>query len=85
MPVERYRSVEEMPPPPRRDPRDPATWVAIRELWALAEATLPRLYPPGVTRFRSIEEAQQAREEATIERMRKVRRARESVGKSAKR
>lgn len=78
MPIERYRSVEEMPPPPRRDPRDPATWAAIRELWALAQATLPPLYPPGVTRFRSIEEAQHAREAATLERMRAVRRARQS-------
>ena len=76
MSVERYRSVADMPPPRRRDPKDPATWVAIRELWALAEHTLPALYPPGVTRFRSIEEANRAREEATIERMRATQRLR---------
>ncbi len=76
MPIERYKSASDMPPPPPRDPQDPSTWAAIRELWAIAAHTLPPLYPPGVTRFRSIEEAQRAREEATLERMRAVRRRR---------
>jgi hypothetical protein len=37
---------------------------------------LPPLFPPGVTRYRSIEDSQAAREQATIQRMREVRAAR---------
>lgn len=77
MPVEKYRRVEDMPPLPRLDPRAPKTWAVIRELWAL-ESALPRLYPPGVVRFRTLEEANRAREAATLERMRAVRRARQA-------
>lgn len=76
MSVERYRVVADMPPPPRLDPKDPATWARIRELWQFSSHLLPPLFPPGVTRFRSIDELSAAREAATIERMRTIRRSR---------
>jgi hypothetical protein len=55
MPVLRFRDVAEMPVPPRGDPSDPATYARIKELWRFADR-LPRLYPPGVQRYRSVEE-----------------------------
>jgi hypothetical protein len=69
MPVQKFRSVEEMPRPERVVAPDLAD--RIRALWRRARL----LSPPapmkrGVTRFRSIEEANAAREQATRERMR---------------
>ena len=72
MPVSRYRDVADMPAPPRLEPRDPATFDHIRELWRFA-SRLPPLFAPGVYRYRSIEESDRAREQALIERMRTVR------------
>lgn len=73
MPVERYHDVADMPPPARLDPKDPSTWARIRELWSFGTRRLPPLFPPGVTRFRTIEDLQAAREAATLERMRRMR------------
>jgi hypothetical protein len=73
MPVIRYRGVEEMPAPGRGDPGDPATYARIKDLWRFADRSLPRLFKPGVYRYRSIGESESARERATIERMRAVR------------
>jgi hypothetical protein len=78
MPVQRYRDVSEMPPPPRLDPKDPTTWRSIRELWAFSLRVLPPLYPPGVTRFRSHEEAQRDRDAAESARIQALRRERSS-------
>jgi hypothetical protein len=75
MSVQRYRDVAEMPAPPRRAPADPATYARIKELWAFA-SRLPPLFPPGVTRYRSVEESDAARERALILRMRAMRAAR---------
>ncbi len=67
MPVFRYRGVEEMPQWELTPLQDRAR--LIREVWIRA-ATLARLDPPrGVQKFRSIEEAQAARDEATRLRM----------------
>ena len=72
MSVKRYRDVADMPPPERGDPRDPATYARIKELWQFA-SRLPPLFRPGVYRYRSVEESDAARELATIERMRQMR------------
>lgn len=74
MTVKRYRDVSEMPAPPRGDPKDPSTYARIKELWRFSHRVvqLP-LFPPGVYRYRSIEDSQAARERATIERMRLLR------------
>ncbi len=76
MSVTRYRDVAEMAPPRRGDPRDPATYARIKALWRFSGRLIARLFPPGVYRYRSIEESQAARERATIERMRAMRAAR---------
>jgi hypothetical protein len=60
MPIRRYRDVSEMPPPPRPTGADLAE--RIRQVWSRA-ASLAHLDPPrGVQRFRSLEEAQEARD-----------------------
>lgn len=75
MTIQRFRDVADMPPPPRTDPAASSTFARIKELWAATDH-LPPLFPPGVTRFRSVEELDRAREEALIARMRAVRAAR---------
>ena len=79
MSVRKYRDVSEMLPPPPLDPTDPATWATIRELWGFLARALPPLYPPGVRRFRSIEEMNRAREEATVESARALHRSRQAA------
>lgn len=73
MSVKRYRDVADMPTPPRGDPRDPATYARIKALWTFSGRFTPRLFAPGVYRYRSIEDSQRARERATIDRMRQLR------------
>ncbi len=75
MSVQRFRDVAEMPTPPRCPAGAPETYARIKELWAFA-SRLPPLFPPGVTRYRSIEESDAARERALIARMRAMRAAR---------
>jgi hypothetical protein len=60
MPVYRYRSIEEMDAHTWRTPGDPALYRAIAFTWELARRTNPRHFPPGVHRFRTIEEMNRA-------------------------
>jgi len=73
--VKRYRDVAEMPPPPPGDPADRATYARIKELWRFSSRLVPPLFAAGVYRYRSVEESNEARERATIERMRAMRAA----------
>lgn len=60
--VQKFRSIEEMNKAPEPFAEVPPFERFIRlcaQYWAIA----PRRYPPGVYKFRSIEEAQKAREE----------------------
>jgi len=74
--VKRYRDVAEMPPPPPGRPHDPMTFARIRELWQFSSRLVPPLFRPGVYRYRSIEDSADAREHATIERIRALGEAR---------
>lgn len=56
MPVRKYRSVEEMPDDTWRKPGDPMLYRAIRQVWDFGRRTSRRRYPPGVYRFRSVED-----------------------------
>jgi hypothetical protein len=61
MPVQKFRSVEEMnlAPPPESRPSDFDRFLRhCARYWAIA----PKTYPRGVVKFRTIEEAQQARD-----------------------
>lgn len=66
MPVYKYRSVEEMPEWNWYEPGDARLWQALRNLQRTFELTNRRpRRPPGVYKYRSIEEAQRANEEWT--------------------
>jgi hypothetical protein len=71
MPVHKYRSVSDMPPPERVRDSDLAS--RIRLLWARASLLCPRIPRRGVRRFRTLAEANAERERDTLERMRRSR------------
>ncbi len=56
MPVRRFRSVEAMSQPHWRAPGGPALYEAIRTVWTAGLRQHGRRFPPGVYKYRSIEE-----------------------------
>jgi hypothetical protein len=56
MPVRKFRSVDEMEQPQWRAPGDPRLYRAIAQVWAFGRRVVPRRFPPGVHRYRTIEE-----------------------------
>ena len=73
MPVQRFRSVEDVPPLPVLDPSDP---IAMERVWGLlrrATDGLPPAFSAGVRRYRSIEAAEADRSAVEIVRMRRLR------------
>jgi hypothetical protein len=75
VPVHKYRRVADMPHPPRVAEGNLAQ--RITALWQRSATMTPFRVVVGVQRFRSIEEANRAREEATLERLRQLRSTRE--------
>lgn len=72
MPIQKYRDVAEMPPPAPCAVVDDACLDRIRKLWARSAVLAPRVYPRGVFKFRSLEDAQAARlevERQNVERL----------------
>jgi len=63
MPLRKYRSVEEMPPPAWREPLDPKNLRLAGDLSALAARLRPRRFPPGLHRYRSVTEAARRRDQ----------------------
>ena len=57
MPVRKYRSVEEMPGRQARPPLDPQNLDLLFELLQLVDWLHPFSRTPGVTKFRSMDEA----------------------------
>jgi hypothetical protein len=62
MPVKKFRSLQEMEDSLWREPGDPQLLRAIESVWSFAAQTCPRLFPPGVYKHRSIEEAKAMRD-----------------------
>jgi len=73
MPVQRYRTIEDVPPAPALDARDPATARRALDHAVAMTAGLPPLFAAGVYRYASIEAAEVDRERALLERMRRLR------------
>lgn len=67
MPVRKFRSVEQMKQPRWHQPGDAALYRAIAMTWDLARRTNPRRFPPGVRKYRSIEEMSAAQDRALAE------------------
>jgi hypothetical protein len=63
MPVRKFRSVEEMPGPPALPPLDPDNLQSALSLMEVAYRLFPWRFPPGVHKFRSVEEADSHRQE----------------------
>jgi hypothetical protein len=61
MPVRKYRSVEEMPDATWRPALAPGNIPAALQVSALALRFAPAQFPPGVYRYRSVEDASEAR------------------------
>ncbi|NJL26904.1 MAG: hypothetical protein HC897_02980 [Thermoanaerobaculia bacterium] len=57
MPIQRFRSIEDMPKP-WRSPDDPGNLRAVAEMMALFRRLLPReaLPTPGIRKFRTLRE-----------------------------
>ena len=76
MPVRKFRRVEDMPPVPWCESSDEECFRRIAKLWSRSSAFSARIYPRGVFKFRSLEEAQQARDRVTQENIDRLRRER---------
>lgn len=63
MPIQKFRSLDEMRRALWRHPSDGALLDRIRALWARSRHISPRIYPRGVFKYRTIEEAQAARKQ----------------------
>lgn len=63
MPFRKFRSLEAMEDALWHSPGEAALWDAIRRVWEFAERSVPRRFPPGVYKHRSVEEAQAQRDE----------------------
>lgn len=62
-PVQKFRSVADVPPPPRRQPGDPALYRAIAGVWETSRRMRPaRRFPVGVYCHRTIESMNQQRD-----------------------
>lgn len=70
MPVSRFKSAFDIPRPDRYD--GPDLLERIRVLWNRAFALCPPSFTRGVSRFANIEDANRARFDATVERMRRT-------------
>jgi hypothetical protein len=60
--VQKFRSLDEAREALWGNPHDPTFLVGVARLWRLAAQLAPRRYPRGVHRYRSIAEANRARE-----------------------
>ena len=79
MPVRKFRSIEEMKRdhPIWRRPGDPVLYRAIALVWEVARRTNPRRFPPGVHKYRSIQEMDRAQEQLLAEHIAALRRQRQ--------
>jgi hypothetical protein len=80
MPLQKFRSFAEARKALWCDKPDAAYYRQVAELWAFAERINPVRFPKGVFKFRSIEEANQAKERWLTEHVRQLREQRLASG-----
>ncbi|MEX2540628.1 MAG: hypothetical protein WD314_02435 [Trueperaceae bacterium] len=73
MALERYSSIDQANSATPEPLDAPSALARMLELVSLAPANCPQLFEPGIYRFRSLDQANEAREEATARRMRMLR------------
>ena len=56
MPIQKYRNVNEMPDERWYPAGSGELFDAIERTWNLAESILPRTFPPGLTKYRSVQD-----------------------------
>lgn len=79
MPIQKFCSVEDMPRPDvQGNLSSEEVRSRIANLWSRTFRISPRIYPKGLFKFRSIEEAQEAREQVTARNVERLARERES-------
>ena len=74
MPVQKFRDLDEMRRALWCDSSDKNLPKRIAALWKRSFQISPRVYPRGVFKYRSIEEAQEAREQVIAENIDRLRR-----------
>jgi hypothetical protein len=63
MPVEKYRSIDDMPGETWHAPGEPELYRALTSLWTASRRLRPRRFPRGVFRHRSIDDMNHQREQ----------------------
>lgn len=81
MPIERYRSLAEVPPPKRRSGTAGEHLTAMIELLSLRPDELGPIFEPGLRRYASIEAAQADRAAAELARARRLAQRRQREGR----
>ncbi len=79
MPIRKITDLQQMEDALWHPPGSPELQQAIRSVWQFARETCPQSFPPGVYKNRSLEEAQQRRdqwEDANIKKIRRLRQKR---------
>ena len=76
MPIQKFRNLDDMRKALWCETVDEDCLRRIAALWSRAARLAPRKYPRGVFKFRSIEEAQAAREQVTAENIQRLRQER---------
>jgi len=67
MPVQKFRSVAEVPDTPWGTPGDPRLYASLRGLWTAMRSIHPRTFPAGVYKHRTMDEMNHQRDEWTAE------------------
>ncbi len=83
MPVRKFRSIEEMDAASRdlwSDRLDEAYLERLRRLWRRSAHLSPRIFPKGVIKYRSLEEAQADRDRWLAEHIAHLRQEQETGG-----
>lgn len=84
MPVRKFRSVADMPPPPLREPGTQALFDVVAGHWRAGALMADLRFPPGVYRHASVESLNARTDAWEAERIERVRRRNASARSAAR-